>query len=578
MKQPSFWVTAAVLVGAVILPVTAACAPAPTNAPSQQPPSSAAATFTIALPTAAPRATTPTAARTVVPPTAAPSPGVITPTPAPTLAPNPLNVKVKLDDKSAASAVIAAATGGTVSAKAADGTKFTLTIPKNALLDDVKITLTPVTGVDGLPFSGGLVGAVQMAPEGLRFFQPAILTIESPAPVSTTGFQTVAFAYHAGGEGFYLNTSDAKTNSLTVEVWHFSGTGAAKGTDAEVQAAERRVPANAEDAFRQRVREYLGRERQAQLLNGSGDPNFDKKMNGFMREAYTSFIAPQLPRALTDCEAAKSILSQAIGWVRQVELMGSSDEFAPEIAKIWQTFDDALVNCYNKAYDKCVAETDLSQIAVMMGFLRQATLLSPSAGGGLVSRLDQSKIEKCGTFELKFNSTIDGNFPQAGGGVMVFAFSVRSSVPVKLKAGSPSLGGSAPLEYISFSVSGVPCLKAAAPRGGLFKVSDLDPSGFFDPAKKGKVDIRLTIDPGVTEETYASTCPDVPFSLTDSLYTKFFEQLHAKEKAASGYLIANWITGGGGAVARKSYQESGVCGVGGTCKENTTLELIHKAK
>ena len=119
--------------------------------------------------------------------------------------PTPVNTKVDLDQQHSSSAVISP-NGGTLSTEGTDGTKFTLTFPKNALNNDVTITLIPIATVNGLPLSGGLVGGVQMVPEGLRLLQPAILTIESPRTVAASGFETVAFAYHQNGEGLYLKS------------------------------------------------------------------------------------------------------------------------------------------------------------------------------------------------------------------------------------------------------------------------------------------------------------------------------------------------------------------------------------
>ena len=74
-------------------------------------------------------------------------------------APNPVDIKVVADNKLASTAVIGSA-GGVVTAKGADGTVFTLTFPKGAVGGSEMITLTPVSSADGLPFSGGLAGAV----------------------------------------------------------------------------------------------------------------------------------------------------------------------------------------------------------------------------------------------------------------------------------------------------------------------------------------------------------------------------------------------------------------------------------
>ncbi len=546
-----------VLLFAVILSGAVACAPStPSGSAPKQPPLSATLT-----PTPLPGVANVTPTRAVVP------------TVGPTVAPNPLNVQVKVDNQISASAVIST-TGGTLSVVGADGTKFTLTFPKGALLNDEKITLTPITAVDGLPFSGGLVGGVQMAPEGLRLLKPATLTIESAKTVAAKGFETVAFGYHQNGEGLYLTPSEVKGNILTLEVWHFTGDAAAQATSAEIQTQQQQhVPSNAEDAFTQRVREYLGRERQAQLLPGQNpDPEFERTMGEFLREGYDRFIGPQLPIALTDCDAAPAILSRALGWLRQVQLLGYGDRFQAESTLITNTMLQVLVNCYNKAYDKCVANDDLSQMVVMLGYLRQGQLL------GVGDRMDQSKIEKCGTFELKFDSTIDATFPQAGGGVGVFSSVVRTTVPMKLTLVTNSAEGSAPLDYVSFSLSGLPCLQAAPPRGGTFQATRLDLGLSPDPAQRGRYNISLMIDVGTTQETYSSTCPEVPFSLTDSLYTKFFADLHAAEKAGIGYQITNWQPGAAGIIGLKTYQGSKPCAVGGTCKETTKLQLIHKAQ
>ena len=74
------------------------------------------------------------------------------------------------------------AEGGQITATAADGTRFTLVVPPQALLSEVEIKMTPVAQVGLFPLSGDLVAAVQLEPEGLLLWEPASLTIEPAVP------------------------------------------------------------------------------------------------------------------------------------------------------------------------------------------------------------------------------------------------------------------------------------------------------------------------------------------------------------------------------------------------------------
>ncbi|MCX6060407.1 MAG: hypothetical protein NTW69_19960 [Chloroflexi bacterium] len=406
--------------------------------------------------------------------------------------PSPVIVEVSVDETNASSAVISP-DGGTITAQGADGTKFTLTFPKDALSNDETITLTPITAIDGLPFSGGFVGGVQMAPEGLRLFQPAMLTIESPKTVAATGFETVAFAYHQNGDGLYLNPSEAKGNQLMIEIWHFSGAGAAQGTPAEIQSQQGRVPSNAEDAFTQRMRDYLGRERQAQLLGQPTDSDLQKTMGDFLREGYDSFIAPQLPIALQNCEAAPAILSKALGWLRQVQLLGYDEQFSAENTKIMDTMSQALANCYNKEYDQCVIDKKIAHRTTMLGMYRQASLL------GMEDQLDYSKIEKCPpTKGWKVNSSLDkisGIVCDFGNPFELQLTSGWGSFPLSFTPSSPKAGTS---NYTASSGN----------------TSEND-NGSYTVEGVGTQEITISIhDHGCITSTGGTACGDTDWSIT----------------------------------------------------------------
>ncbi len=311
--------------------------------------------------------------------------------------PNPLNVQVAVDESLAVSAVISTA-GGTLAAQAADGTRFTLVFPKGALQSDETITLKPIAGVDGLPFSGGLVAGVQMEPEGLRLFQPATLSIESPKTVASEGYETVAFGYHEDGQGVYLNPSTVENGILTLEVWHFSGVGAAQATPDEIQTQQQQnVPSNAEDAFTQNVQEYLGIQRQAEFI-GKPDPNFKDRISEFLRQAYDSFIAPQLPIALEDCDKAPAIISKALGWARQASLLGQTNEngneFKAEIDKIIQTYEQVKEKCVQNyvGEGKYRISGEQSGLEVISGYEFLITFRA-NANGTIVGEGVMQKVE-----------------------------------------------------------------------------------------------------------------------------------------------------------------------------------------
>jgi hypothetical protein len=133
-----------------------------------------------------------------------------------------------LDTAHAVTMVIPAATGGTITATGADGSVFTLSVPAKALLSDEAITLTPLTGLSGLPVSGGLLAGVDLSPAGLELQQAATLTI---APATTVpADQQVGFGYHAvaGQQQFHFHPL-ALTSTISLAVTHFSGAAGVAG-------------------------------------------------------------------------------------------------------------------------------------------------------------------------------------------------------------------------------------------------------------------------------------------------------------------------------------------------------------
>ncbi|HYX19803.1 MAG TPA: hypothetical protein VFA98_03060, partial [Thermoanaerobaculia bacterium] len=112
------------------------------------------------------------------------------------------------DASRAVSADIDAA-GGSLTVTGADGTLFTLAIPQNALGSSVTISMAPISSIAALPLSQGLVGGVQIEPEGLGLFVPATLTINSPTPLRPNA---AGFSYLGDGQEFALDINQVNGN------------------------------------------------------------------------------------------------------------------------------------------------------------------------------------------------------------------------------------------------------------------------------------------------------------------------------------------------------------------------------
>ena len=137
------------------------------------------------------------------------------------------------DDARSSSAAIGEF-GGSVSTTAADGTVYSLTVPAGALNASTTITITPVTALSHLPFSGPNRFAVRLGPSGLQLARPATLTIQRAAASSLTSFKGLIF--DDDGSAFEVLPISGDADAFSVEVAHFSAAGAASTNPADFQA------------------------------------------------------------------------------------------------------------------------------------------------------------------------------------------------------------------------------------------------------------------------------------------------------------------------------------------------------
>ena len=124
--------------------------------------------------------------------------------------------------------------GGTITATATNGVVYTLTVPPNALFRPKRITVTPVKSIRTVPLGGAVLGAVDLQPSGLRFTKPVRLKIAA-ATTHGAGQQLIGFSFEAQGDSVRPEIVADSGGSATVLLTHFSGGGAAFGSQTDVR-------------------------------------------------------------------------------------------------------------------------------------------------------------------------------------------------------------------------------------------------------------------------------------------------------------------------------------------------------
>lgn len=179
------------------------------------------------------------------------------------LTPNPIAVQVTLDKANAISNKGRAQTGvaaiDQLYKKLADGSDINFQIPDYLFTKDADgllqpafgtaVTMTPISAIDGLPFSKGYLKAFQLAPEGLLMISSA--TLEMTIPGEYKPEELTGFAADGDGSNFHLFPIDSiaggGTTTIIIHPMHFSLYGVAQATAQEVQAQTSHPPADAGD-------------------------------------------------------------------------------------------------------------------------------------------------------------------------------------------------------------------------------------------------------------------------------------------------------------------------------------------
>ena len=242
-----------------------------------------------------------------------------------------LDVKVQLDKKQTASGKVSPG-GGSVSLTAADGSKFTLDVPANALEAETTITMTAVTNVDGAPLDTKTPTAVQLEPSGLFFKEMATLTIVPAKDIPIK--EQIIFGYEGDGKDYHLAPVDPKSKEIKVKLMRFSGAGVGSGADA-AWAANLMIQARAaETRIRQKLGEYLQERRRKAILDGELDPEMGETIKSAMDQYEDQVIRKAMVAAELDCKHAREAMQAILSLGRQRHLLGMTPD--PDM---WEKID-----------------------------------------------------------------------------------------------------------------------------------------------------------------------------------------------------------------------------------------------
>lgn len=418
--------------------------------------------------------------------------------------PAPLHVTPSLDSAHAATMLFPAASGGSLTATGADGTVFTLTLPANALLSDETITMTPLSSVEGLPVSGGLAAAVQLAPDGLLLQQPATLTIQPAATIPVN--QQVGFGYHGSGQEFYYQPLGA-AKTITLTLLHFSGAGVGQGT-----AGNGGTPTSVADRLMQQIQQIVSQERGCAILGTGCNPNDQNELDGLMQLYFDEVVVPLIQAAKTDDTQAQAALTAGFGFMHTLAVLGleEGEPWATDFEFINQAVPIILKNAYNKAFNRCVNDSSQGQRSVeaqkMVSVERALQLIG---GGGMPDFAKQLEACLTGPLTLDIDSTVTTTtiIPTPPGNITQKTDSHVTATGLALQFDTTALtyNANGPLEYPTYTFSAVwpspigDCSSASSNGTGTVQVVGEFDLNFGLAANPSQVVLHLTMTPNVSE-------------------------------------------------------------------------------
>ncbi len=515
-------------------------------------------------------------------------------TPAPTLpniiptqipAFNPLTVNVTLDESQALAEVIKPE-GDELTLTGSGNVRFTLTIPNGALAEEKQIRILPVTSIQGLPMSGGLVGGVQIEPEGLTLLQPATLKIEIPASSETNNL--VGFSYQGQGKEFHFHPFKIDPEGISFQITRLGGYGAGAATQTDLDAQAERLPDSPIDQVNQQAAGLLAQA----YMSGQALP--EEKLAEIYGPLFNDILLPRLKAAEMDDAGLEGAMSDFLEVAHQVTWLGLQDRLQKELLQDYASLSTALKNSFEQAAQRCAQDTDISQGRMMLSRLKEIALLSTDPGfdaSGYSLQEKSEPIQSCFTFQLQLDSTVTWNF------VASSTIKAQNSAYVTLKLDPQTMtySGHGTLEYKDYSLEFTGDM---AEINQYCKVSQENASASFDvvdskidfgvtDSRMPAVQIAMMVVPSPSGANINYSCEIEGSAFTQAM-PEFFPEwyngfilVHEDQKmenwgpdGVTAYAFTDWQTTDGQVLAKLAQTYSAISDAG-PVSEDLSMQILH---
>jgi hypothetical protein len=516
---------------------------------------------------------------------------------------DPIAIQVELDTSRAVEGLMTLE-GGVISAAASDGTRFTLDIPAGALREPVRIRMTPSAQISGLPFGDSSASAVHLEPEGLFFYDFAVLTIELPVELDIEN--QIPFGYRDKGAELYLASPVVQSTEIKIQLLHFSGYGVTKGLLSDIEPVRHRLGGSAETRLQSVAAELLMVERQRQLLGSAGpSETLWDEMDALAQEFYQQVIKPRAAAAGSSCAAGRLALETLIAYERQRQLLGvsSSDGLGDGPISLDELFEIVARTCLQEEFEMCRDQHVIHRIIPSwLSIEREAQILGTAGpdGESSLTAVARQFASQCLRFELEFES--EGKMGPEG---TTFISTIAARVPLQLDE-NLNISGQASLVNTSFTTPLDGCVYTPKTGDGTFLVFGLSYETAQDGAEGeigGVGDFILLYYPGLTAESFSFSCGDgiVHQSSEGPIWSYMYYMNHVEEynfgMVSSGtrasnqpqlpetinaanynipgiYEAAGWKIIGGELFAEREWMN--ISSIHESVRENGSLKLYHR--